>query len=467
MRNLCLALACAFILIGVTAARPAETPGPLQRDFEAYWSAGSTFNAGENPYDRAIWNAERTIAGVDSSHDEILPFISPPPTLMVWSALARLPFDVATRVWYAVLLLALGGLIVASLYGCGRRVTAFSFLAALALAVGFGPVTSNLALGQIAITAYLGATVAAAARCGIVTTIASFVAFFQPNVALGLVSQLGRNRRTLAIVLGAASTYIAGVWAMGWNWPLRYAAFLGPHAQGERYGAIQYTPAAMAYGLHLRPPLPELATVFCAVAAIVAAIGIWHRVEDPFARFAAFSTLAPLVATFFHDHDFVVAFPAAIWCALRTRGLSRTIGLAGTLLVSVDWFGLAQRSNAIPQSALLLAGAATAFLALGDAAELRAAPYAAAPVAALFVAGSWLGSAHPAPMWPYHLGSFRAPAAASIATVWFLEQKQSGLEAAIPAWALLKMLSLAGCGLLAAAIYRRSSYCRTASLLPD
>lgn len=461
-RSALLALACAFVVIGITAARPERTPGPLQRDFEAYWSAGSTFNSGANPYDRAIWESERTVPGVDPTHDEVLPFISPPATLLLWSAVARLPFDLATRVWYGVLLCTLAGIIVASLRGSGEPVTFFSFLAALTFAIGFGPVTSNLALGQIAITAFLGAVAATAARSWLLKALASFVALFQPNVALGLVSQLGWNRTTLAIAAGAASSYLAGTLALGPAWPARYASFVWSHASGERYGAIQYTPAAVAFGLHLPRPIPELATVLLAVAAVAAAVAVWRRFEDRFVRFAALSALTPFVATFFHDHDFVVAFPAAIWCALRTRGTNRALALAGALLVSIDWLGLAQRSNAIPQSAFLLAGAAAAFLALGETADLQTFAYAAVPVAALFLAGAWLGSGHPAPTWPYDLGSFHAPSTASIATIWFLEQRQSGLEAAIPAWALLKSLSLAGCALLVAAIYRRPSYYRTA-----
>ncbi len=462
MRSACLALAVALLIIAITAARPAQTPGPLQRDFEAYWSAGAAFDAGNGPYGRAIWDAERTVPGVDATHDEILPFISPPAILPLWGAFARLPFEVATRVWYAALLCTLAGLIVASLRGSGEPVTFFSFLATLALAIGFGPVTANLALGQIAMTAFAGALAATTARSWLAKTIASFAALFQPNVALALVSQLGRNVTTIAVAIAAACSYVVGALAAGWDWPQRYAAFVSSHVNGERYGAIQYTPGAVAYELHLPPPIPEIVTLAIAVAALVAALAVWRRVDDRFVRFAAFSALTPFVATFFHDHDFVVAFPAAVWCALRARGTDRALGLAGTLLVSIDWFGLAQRTNAITQSAFLVAGAAAAFAALGEKPDLRSLSYAAAPVAVLFAAGAWLGSGHPAPMWPYQLGSFHAPATASIAKIWFLEQRQSGLEAAIPAWALLKSLSLAGCVLLVVAICRRPSYYRTA-----
>jgi hypothetical protein len=141
--------------------------------------------------------------------------------------------------------------------------------------------------------------------------------------------------------------------------------------------------------------------------------------------------------------------------------------LAGTLLVAVDWFGLAQRSNALEQSAFLAAGATAAFLALGKPSPILVTTAAAVPVAALFATGAWLGSGHPAPMWPFSLGSFHAPPAMPIATVWFLEQQRSGLEAAIPAWAVLRSFALLGCALLAFAIYRRPSCYRTATRCSD
>ena len=79
-----LALAYAAIAIALVAARPAATAGPLARDFEAYWSAGVTANAGADPYSRRIWKAESSVAGVDRRRDELLPFIGPPATLLVW-----------------------------------------------------------------------------------------------------------------------------------------------------------------------------------------------------------------------------------------------------------------------------------------------------------------------------------------------------------------------------------------------
>jgi hypothetical protein len=463
-----LALSFVLIALALTAARPATTWGPLLRDFEAYWSAGQTYNAHDDPYGRAIWKAERTVPEVNPNHEEVLPFVSPPATLFLWSALARSPYKTVSVIWWIALASALGALIAISLRGAGARVGAFSFLAGLALAIGFGPVTGDLALGQVAMIAFLGATIVACPQGHLALKIlASFAAFFQPNLSIGLIAQFGRNRTTLAIVAGAILSYLAGAWTAGWNWPISYVQLIRAHQIGERFSAIQLTPAAIAYGFHLSREMTRLAATIAAAGAIVAGFALWRALADRFARFAAFSTLAPFVSTFFHQHDLVSAYPAAIWCALRTRGGIRVVALLGTALVAVDWLGLAQRPTAIVQSALLAVAAIGAFAALGPRPEVRLLLFAAAAMTVLFGGATSIALARVVPVWPYHLGAFAPPASWPIATVWQQEQQRNGLQAAVPAWSALRTLSLLGCALLAWAIYRHSSYCRTASRYLD
>ncbi len=447
------ASALVLIAVAVLAVRPAATPGPFLRDFEAYWSAGATWNARADPYGRAIWNAERTVPGVNPARDELLPFAGPPPALLVWSALARLPYAVAASVWIVVLALAALALAIVTIRASGSRLSAPTLLAVVASTLAFGPLTSGLALGQIALLAFLAATVAAALTASpTLPAIAIFLALLQPNVALGLVSLFGRARTTLAIALGVVATYGVGAYVAGWGWPTEYVRRTLDHARAERFSAIQLTPAAIAHGAGAAPAATAIVAVLAAVGAFVAAIAIWRRVENPFARFAAFSALTPFAATFFHEHDLIVAYAAAIWCALRARGTARLLALAGTLLVAIDWLGLAQRPSGIAQSALLAAAIACAFIALANERNARATAVTLAPIAALFMFGAWLAAGHPAPVWPDALVSFRAAATASAPSVWHDEQQRSGLFTIDPAWAFLRTLSLAGCALLALAI---------------
>lgn len=463
-RGALLGIAYAAIVIAVVAARPPATPGPIARDFEAYWSAGVTANDGADPYGRAIWRAERRVPGVDASRDELLPFIGPPATLPVWRALARLAFPAAAAIWLALLGVVLIALVVIVLHESKARWSWFAFAAALAIAVAFGPITSDIALGQLALPAVLGCVllVALSDRTIAGAAFGSVLAFSQPNVALGLASQVGRNRATFALAGGALFTYLLGAVAAGWNWPLAYARAAVAHGSAEATLAIQLSPRAIAAGFGALPSLADWIGIAVAVVAVAAAIALVVRIPERFARFAACSALVPFVASFSHEHDLVVAYPAAVWCALRTRGATRAIALLGTLLVAIDWLGLAQRPGGIAQSALLAIAAAAALVAVGSAGDTRASAYGAAAGALLFGLAAWLASAHPAPVWPDALRAFHAAPGANASQVWFAEQRATGLLAPTPAWAILRSLSLLGCALLAAAIYRRRPSDRTA-----
>ncbi len=464
-----LAAACLAIAVALLFARPAATPGPPLRDFEAYWSAGATWYARADPYERAIWNAEREVPGVDARRDELLPFIGPPATLLLWGLLGHLPYGVAAVLWWSILALSLLALVLLLIRAGGASITPFSFLATLALAVAFGPVTSDLALGQIALPALLGAVALAilADRSLAAATAGSCLAFAQPNLALALTSQLGRNRATLAIAVGAAATYVLGTLAAGPQWPLAYARAAFAHAAAERFVAIQLTPVSIAYGFGAPARGAEVVAAVAALAAIAAALAIAVRVRDPFARLAAFSVLLPFASGFFHEHNLTVAYPAAAWCALRARGSTRAIALAGTLLVAIDWLGLAQRPTGIVQSLLLAIAALCAFAALSEQRDSRINLPAAMTLAVLFAVSAWLAAHNPMPVWPDSLGPFRAVPNATVAAVWMAEQHTAGLLHADPLWALLRSFSLLGCALLAYAIARHSAYRRTESTLPD
>lgn len=454
---LCVALAVAFL-------RPTQTPGPVLRDFEAYWGAGSAYDTGADPYARGIWRFERRVAGVDATRDELLPFVGPPATLPLWGTLARLSYPAAAHVWTIVL--ALAALALATLVAyASAPLSPITFFAACALAIAFGPLTSDLALGQVALPAFTAAVIVTLPTSVLSRAIAALVAFAQPNVSIGLATQFGRNRATAALAIGGLATYAAAAIAGGWNWPLRYAGRLWTHGTAERWSVIQITPGAIAYGAGAPDRLAVSIAVATAVLALISAALLWRRIGDPFARFAAVAPLAPFVSTFFHEHDLVVAYAAAGWCALRSAGRTRALALVATLLVAIDWLGLAQRPSGVAQSAALAAAAASAFLAASNtniarrrqrnrndrrdpAAGMAMLLGAIGIVAALFAIAAWLATTHPAPVWPDAIGAFHAPAHASASLVWNQEQLRAGLLAREPVWAFLRLLPLAGCALL-------------------
>ncbi len=356
------------------------------------------------------------------------------------------------------------GLTAAVIRCSGLPLEPATLLGGAVLAIAFAPLSSDLALGQLALPAFLGAVlvVVLADRSLPAAAAAASLALAQPNAALALVSQLGRNRATAAIVAGVAFTYLLGALMRGWDWPFGYAGHAAAHAAAERFTAIQFDPAAIAYDFGASPAAATAIALLAALLAAAAAVAIAVAVGDRFARFAGFAALTPFVAGFFHEHDLLVAFAPALWCALRTKGTTRALALAGTLLVGVDWLGLAQRPSGIVQSALLAAAACLAFDALGENAELRLAVPIAGAAAVLMACAAIVAVRHPVPVWPDALPAIRLPATAPVAAVWFDEQRASGLLAAVPAWGLLRCLSLFGSALLAYAIYRRPSCCRTA-----
>lgn len=462
-RKTSLGIALACIAIAVLAARPAPTPGPIARDFEAYWAAGATWSTHADPYGRAIWNAQRMVPGVNARRDELLPFVGPPATLPLFGALARLPYRAAATLWLFALALSTLALVAVVVLASARAPRTFNFLAACALALAFGPITSDLALGQLALPAFLGAALVTLCAVRPVSgAAAACLALAQPNASLGLVSQLGRNRATLALAASAVAMYALGTLALGPAWPIAYARTLAAHASAERLSAIQLTPAAIAHGFGAAPVVADIAGIACAILAVAAALAIALRATRSFPRFAAFSALVPFAAGFVHEHDLVVAYAGAAWCGLRTRGTARTIALAGTLLAAVDWLGLAQRPTGVAQSALLGLAVFAAFGALGETMQTRDWAVLLPAFGALFVTAAWIAAHNPAPVWPDALGAFHRAPGATIAALWAGEQRRSGLFAAVPAWAALRSLSLLGCALLACAIYRHSTSDRTA-----
>jgi hypothetical protein len=479
------------LLLAFTVCRPPSTPGPLERDFEAYYAAGVTYNAGADPYSRAIWTAERRISGVDARRDELLPFVGPAAALPFWSLLARLPYRIALAAWTTVLLAALLT-IVGSALRVGRsapgrampspsprdrrtaRLDPGRACFVLAMTIASAPVIGALALGQAALVAAGGvalAIVAYRARWPFAAGAATLLAALQPNLALGLAARL-RSRRdfgaaTCAAVAFVALTLAAGGGSAGF---LSYLLRLSEHARAERFIAIQHTPAAIGYalGLSTTTALALSFVIALAVAGTTVVLIARERLDPTTATLFACAVL-PLALPFFHQPDFVLEMVPIAVLALRARGRARALAAVAAVLVLVDWFGLAQRHGAAGQ--ILALGFAVAFAFVGLSGERerdwRAALAGPATLATLAVIALPLAFAHPSPTWPDALPArFHAAAHLDAGETWGAEQRAAGLARAEPVWGLLRLIPLTGCIALAAALVadrrrRRSSLARS------
>jgi hypothetical protein len=462
LRKALFAVMLVLMALAFTIFRPPPTPGPFERDLEAYYAAGATYNAGLDPYSRAIWNVERAIGGVVSTRDELLPFIGPPASLALWSPLARMPFVIAQRVWLTIGVTALCVIVFASLALARAPRELLARLVAITLVLATGPMLSDLGLGQVAAVAVAAIAIALVAydRGWTFAAIgATLVAVIQPNLGVVLAARM-RSRRDLAFALTAAAAFVAlTLLAVAGRGDIgSYLQRLAAHGAAERFVLIQETPAAIAFGFGLSPAFASALGVAAALAALaVTALVIVRAKLDP--RDGALVAIAalPLVMPFFHEHDFVIVILPAIVLAFRTRGGVRALAAVATVLALVDWLGFAQRPLQNMQNACLAIVVALGFAAIANVPR-REVWYGLAGLGALTVVlplAILAANAHPAPVWPDTLPTnFTAPLDADASAVWASEQRAAGLTARDPVWSLLRLGPLIGCVLLGYALIR-------------
>ena len=446
------------LVLAFTLFRPPPTQGPYARDFEAYYAAGATWNAGGDAWSRAVWNTERTMSGVDASRDELLPYVGPAAALPLFGALAGLAQPVAVRIWSGLIAAALCALLLASLaLAHTRRVPAL--LGALALGITSAPAMSDIALGQAALVS------AAAVACALLAyerrafgagSVATLLAGLQPNLALVLIARL-RDRTALVCAAAGALAFAVLTLGAGGGVPglIAYLHRLAEHGRAERFVTIQHTPAAIAWSLGASAELASAAGAACALAALaVAAVAaVRARLDAGDGTLLAIAAL-PLAVPFFHEHDFVIELIPLLVLAVRARGTPRVLATVAAVLICTDWFGLAQRPPAAAQIVTLALAVACALVTLGPGPRATRAdliPFAA--ILALACITLPLAHAHPAPTWPDALPpGYRAPANADASAVWADEQRAAGLDARQPIWGALRSLPLAGCIVLGTAI---------------
>lgn len=461
MRIWLLAIAALAVLAAVFFERPHATPGPPMRDFEAYYAAGSTWNHGGDPYSQAIWPAEQPLPGVNSQRYEALPFVGPPMLLPVFAVIARMPFLTANVFWRALLIAALAVVAFVTLRMAGNRFTAVSILAISVAALGFGPLTSALALGQIALPAF------ACALLSLAWAPASFLAWMQPNIALTLASQV-RSRRVFAFAIAALAFGAACVAVGGIGGIQHYVAVLQQHAFAERFSAIQITPASIAYGFGASEQLASAIGTVVTLAAVCCWAMLMRERTDALTRFCSACALLPLAMPFFHEHDLLVAFVPAVVLTVRADARTWPIAAFGGLLAATDWLGLAQRPDGALQTLLLVGAFGLALVALREQTHPRMLIVPGVALAAIAVATAF-AHAHAAPVWPDAMGAVPPRIGhADIAAAWNAQQRATGLLAQDPVWAALRCLSLAGCALIAVATAISSRYfARSRNPLPD
>lgn len=446
MAIICVALALGF-------SRPHSTPGPALRDFESYYAGGAVWNRGASPYTTQIWQIERSIPGVDPKRYELLPYVGIPQAVPLFALLARLPYPAAGVVWTTLLLCAAGVLLWATVALLGLRVGIMELAGLVLISIGFGPLTSDIALGQIAVVSAMATaltTLAFACVRPLLGGVTTLLAALQPNIALVLASQLSRRRAIGATAVAGVAFLISFVPVQRGDTLtlLRYLELLHEHGGAEAFSTIQYAPSAILHALGA----PDAAAIAGGIALSLTAAVLWlagmRTIRHDRAAALAFScALLPLALPFFHEHDFVIVLIAALVCVRRVPERLWPLALTGSLLVAVDWLGLAERPDGAVQSALLLIAAAIGYAVFARR-PLATLTWAAAPLL-LLVACAVAAQSQPAPVWPDAMRPLPAfPAGVSAAMVWKTEIANSGLLIPNPFWGALRALSLLGCVVL-------------------
>jgi hypothetical protein len=434
--------------------RPYSVPGPMMRDFEAYYAAGATWAAGGDPYSTQIWNVEKTIPGVDAGRLEVLPFLGPPISLPLWAFFARFPFDVATKLWGVLLALAVIVIFAGSFALAGRRMRWSDAPIVVALAAAFSPLSNGFSLGQTAPVA----TAAMIAALWLLRSgrwpwsgIGSFAALFlKPNVSLALVGML-RSRSGFLSVATASIAFAAGNILLGGGPAgiIRYLQALHAHTLAERWSFIQMTAGSIAFGFGLSGPAAATCGMLVAAAAVgTLGVVVYRTRARELEATALACTAIPFVSPFLHVHDLIILFLPAMLCIHRARGRAWAAGAIGTVLIATDWVAMTQGKIGATYDFLVALVIAIEIIALSPAvrAPLRFMPL----VVALLIVPMWfLAPTKGIALWPDGLPhSFTVALNQPIAAVWASEQVAAGLERVDPFGAFARLFSLGGCALV-------------------
>ena len=452
--------------------QPFHSVGAQMTDFSAYYAAGRTWAAGGDPYSGRIWTVERTIPGADPNRRELLPFVGPPLSLPLWAALGALPYPLAATVWGIVVTGCAALVVIVPARIARSRIRAPAATSLLLLALTAGPLITGISVGQAALPACAAVDIAilcAAARRWIPMALATIAAgALKPNDALAIAATL---QTPAALIAGAASGLMSALAALpaagGLHGLATYLAVLARQGASERFFTYQMTPASIAFGFGMPRDPAVVLGMTVSVAALGAVVIAIRRHRAGVIDAAAIACAAfPFVVPFDHETDLAIVFLPALLVVLRARGWAWAIGALGMVLLCANPFALAQGRLGLAFTIVMsiVAGLQLAALAPRGMRWMRFTPFAVIPLLLLL---AFVAPRARLPMWPAALPEHVTVAANAPADVeWHAEIAASRLDTPRPWVALLRLLTLAGCGAIAGATIASAGRCRLIALAP-
>ena len=345
-------LTASFALAGHlwVVGRDGPITNPL--DFRAFYCAGAALGSGHDPYRveplRSCERATLASAGLRMDPRRVLPAPLPPYALLAFAAFARLPYRIASEVWFALTLGALSASI--WLVALLARLRPLPVAAALFASLG----TTSIAYGQVVPAALAGLALAAlGARRGdgVLAALGCSLAAIEPHLALPAWLGLALLVPVTRVPLAAAGAALAISLAAGPGLNLEYfASVLPEHARSEVMGfGSQYSLTSLLWTLGTPIPVALAAGTLCYAVMLAAGVAIARRLVAQ-AGDAAFAVTVPVAAVllggpFLHDHQLAAALPLGL---MLVGGLA-----AGTRAERRPWWRSAcsrSRGRASPNS---------------------------------------------------------------------------------------------------------------------
>jgi hypothetical protein len=215
MRRISLVVCCVAVAVQV-CSMVADTQS-YQWDFRSYYYASKAWLSGLDPYDPASY---QTLAGPAPPHRaELQPFLYPPYTLLLFSPLGAIPYEVAYLVYLAIKIVSIGLLLALALEILGSHGWAHLF-PWLALAGFSGALLFDLRSGNV--STFEAVFLLLAAQAFVRGKWMKYVFWVIPaglfkivNLALlALLLSPGNHKRSRAFALGLCIP--AGLFAFGW-----------------------------------------------------------------------------------------------------------------------------------------------------------------------------------------------------------------------------------------------------------
>jgi Glycosyltransferase family 87 len=327
------------------------------QDFAVIYSSTRAFETGRNPYDgpamRAAWLEATHNQPGDRTPDDLA--LYPPTTYLLLSPLALLDWTGVRWAWIFINLAAVAVLVVALTFYGPIKFSPWKMACAAAFILGFGPIHTAIAKGQltVVVAAILALAVVAQARNAAVLA-AIFIglaASLKPQIAVPIVVLylLQRQWKAIAVVAGISSGLLCMAWLrLAWAGVPWIGSLLRNVGLASQPGGV-YDPAPtnpLAFQLvNASALLRRLIGNQAAVTAILAAIGIsvcfflWKRGQNRFdllADPAAFGTacVLGLVLISHRYYDASVLVFVFVWALSATSWTPRLVSIAACLVMA-------------------------------------------------------------------------------------------------------------------------------------